>query len=79
MPIYAYRCRACGQEFETLVRSNDVPECPACGTADLDRQLSLIAQPAKAAGGAAAEFAGAACANAGCGAGGVCPMQAQYG
>ncbi|HXW22990.1 MAG TPA: zinc ribbon domain-containing protein [Rhodomicrobium sp.] len=47
MPIYGYDCNACGHEFETLVRSSDTPACPSCGSADLTKQLSLIAQPAK--------------------------------
>lgn len=46
MPLYAYRCRSCGHEFEALVRSNDAPGCPACGGGALDQQLSLIAKPA---------------------------------
>ena len=47
MPIYAYRCRDCGQEFETLVMPGETPLCQACASADLDRRLSLIASPAK--------------------------------
>jgi putative FmdB family regulatory protein len=32
MPIYEYRCRACGQEFETIQRvgSRSRRKCPAC-------------------------------------------------
>jgi len=47
MPIYAYRCRDCGDEFETLVMSGETPACAACASADLEQQLSLIASPAK--------------------------------
>jgi putative FmdB family regulatory protein len=47
MPIYGYDCKICGHEFETLVRSSDTPTCPSCGSADLTKQLSLIASPAK--------------------------------
>ena len=47
MPIYGYDCKSCGHEFETLVRSSDTPVCPACGSADLKKHLSLIASPAK--------------------------------
>ena len=47
MPIFGYDCKSCGHEFETLVRSSDTPACPACGSADLTKQLSLIASPAK--------------------------------
>ena len=47
MPIYGFACKSCGQMFQTLVRSSDVPECPACGSVALEQQLSLIASPAK--------------------------------
>ena len=30
MPIFEYACQDCGKQFETLVRSDTVPECPAC-------------------------------------------------
>lgn len=43
MPIYEFECRLCGHGFEELVRHGDVPACPACGSRDLDRQLSLFA------------------------------------
>ena len=36
MPIYAYRCRDCGQEFETLVMPGETPLCQACDSEDLD-------------------------------------------
>ncbi|MCM8596696.1 zinc ribbon domain-containing protein [Accumulibacter sp.] len=54
MPIYEYACVACGQEFETLVRSSSPePECPACHGTDLRKKLSsfsaLSAQPAASA------------------------------
>jgi len=54
MPIYAYRCRDCGDEFETLVTSGETPVCGACASADLEQQLSLIASPAKGGDDAAA-------------------------
>ncbi len=47
MPIFAYRCRACGKEFQTLVMSGETPVCKACESADLEQQLSLIASPGK--------------------------------
>ena len=47
MPIYAYRCRGCGEQFETLVMSGETPACAACASEDLEQQLSLIAAPAK--------------------------------
>ncbi|MFD2181950.1 FmdB family zinc ribbon protein [Rhodoplanes azumiensis] len=62
MPLYGFACKGCGHMFQTLVRSSDVPECPACGSTALEQQLSLIASPQK--GGADAEPACAAGAGA---------------
>jgi putative FmdB family regulatory protein len=42
MPLYDYECRACGHEFETLVRTGSTPECPKCQSQDLERQLSTF-------------------------------------
>jgi putative FmdB family regulatory protein len=77
MPIFAYRCRACGNQFQTLVRSSETPVCAACHSADLDQQLSLIAKPSK--GGEAGVETSARCAGmGGCGCGeGVCPALGQ--
>jgi len=47
VPIFAYRCRACGEEFQTLVMTGETPACGACRSADLEQQLSLIASPNK--------------------------------
>jgi putative FmdB family regulatory protein len=43
MPIYDFHCRACGHDFEALVRTADTPECPACHGQDLERLLSGFA------------------------------------
>jgi putative FmdB family regulatory protein len=43
MPIYEYACNACGRQFETLVRSNTVPECPQCHSKQLEKRLSVFA------------------------------------
>ena len=40
MPIYEYACRACGSQFEVLVRPGDVPACPSCASEDLEKLLS---------------------------------------
>jgi putative FmdB family regulatory protein len=41
MPIYEYQCKACGQQFEALVLGGKVPACEKCGSADLEKLLSL--------------------------------------
>jgi putative FmdB family regulatory protein len=43
MPIYEYKCRACGHQFETLVRTSSTPDCPSCQSVDLERVLSAPA------------------------------------
>ncbi|CAA7619714.1 zinc ribbon domain-containing protein [Magnetospirillum sp. UT-4] len=43
MPLYSYRCSGCGQEFETLVRGDEVPACPGCGATTLERLVSVTA------------------------------------
>jgi putative FmdB family regulatory protein len=50
MPLYTYHCKGCEAEFETLVRSDETPVCPACGSDDLERQIGTIAPDAKLPG-----------------------------
>lgn len=42
MPIYEYRCEACGCDLEKLQRINDEPlvDCPECGKPELRRLVS---------------------------------------
>lgn len=42
MPIYAFHCNDCSKDFETLVRSSDVPACPACDSQNLQQAVSKI-------------------------------------
>lgn len=50
MPIYDYRCNNCNKAFELLVRSTTVLACPACGSLQLEKRVSLPAAPGKTAG-----------------------------
>jgi putative FmdB family regulatory protein len=43
MPLYDFRCRACNNLFEALVRSGDTPQCPSCHSTDLEKQLPTFA------------------------------------
>ena len=43
MPIFEYRCQACGHEFELLVLKGTVPACPACKGDTLERTISVPA------------------------------------
>jgi putative FmdB family regulatory protein len=42
MPIYEYRCAACGHDTEALQKMSDAPlrKCPECGKAQLRRLVS---------------------------------------
>jgi len=42
MPLYEYACRPCGRTFEVLVRNGDAPACPGCGSAELNRLMSVV-------------------------------------
>ena len=43
MPIYEYRCRGCGADFEKYVAAAGVTvACPACTSADISRKLSVF-------------------------------------
>jgi len=41
MPIYEYRCRECDGTFELLVRDGGAVQCPDCGSASVDKLLSV--------------------------------------
>ena len=44
MPLYDYCCRACGHQFEALVRAQDPPaKCPSCQSGDVEKLLSGFA------------------------------------
>lgn len=42
MPIYEYRCQACGAELEKLQKISDDPlvDCPECGQPELKKKIS---------------------------------------
>jgi len=50
MPIFDFRCSACQQTFELLVRSSSEPACPHCASTALERQVSLTAPQGSSAG-----------------------------
>ena len=43
MPLYEYACHKCHREFELLIRSDEPPECPGCGSRKLEKLLSVPA------------------------------------
>ncbi len=50
MPIYEYKCNACGKDFETLVMGSYKPQCPSCDSQDLGRLMSKCGFMSKSAG-----------------------------
>lgn len=68
MPLYEYVCKKCHAEFEALVRGDERPECPQCGEARVERQLSVPAAHVKGAGAVALPTCRPAPPAGGCGA-----------
>jgi putative FmdB family regulatory protein len=60
MPIYEYRCSACGHEEEFLQKVTDpvLTQCPACGKATFEKQLSAAGFQLKGSGWYATDFKG---------------------
>ncbi len=59
MPIYEFRCRTCGEAFETIRPMGDAGEdveCPVCGTRGADRLPSSFS-----AGGTGPTRSGSSC------------------
>jgi len=66
MPIYAYRCSACGHAKDVLQKLSDAPlhTCPACGAQAFAKQLTAAGFQLKGSGWYATDFKGAAAAPA---------------
>ena len=60
MPIYEYRCSACGHEVEALQKFSDAPlaNCPSCHAATLVKLLSAAGFKLKGSGWYATDFKG---------------------
>ena len=58
MPIYEYRCDACGHELDELQKLSDAPlvDCPECGKAALVKQVTAAAFHLKGGGWYATDF-----------------------
>ena len=50
MPLFDFHCAPCDKTFELLVRGSQTPQCPHCGSAALDKQVSRPAPPGQSAG-----------------------------
>ncbi len=60
MPIYEYRCAACGHQEDHLQKVSDAPltKCPACGKRKYEKQLSAAGFQLKGSGWYATDFKG---------------------
>jgi putative FmdB family regulatory protein len=65
MPIYQYVCRNCSHRFDRLVMGQARPDCPVCGSPDLERLLSVFAVGPGASRGSTEAPTGGACGTCG--------------
>lgn len=69
MPLYEYRCFACGSQFEKLVghAAADGVTCPSCGDVHAKRLLSLVAPISRRAAAGTTTMSSDWSAGGGCG------------
>jgi putative FmdB family regulatory protein len=62
MPIYEYRCAACGHELEAIQKFSEDPltDCPSCGKPELKKLLSAAGFQLKGGGWYQTDFKGGA-------------------
>ena len=58
MPIYEYKCSACGHQEDHLLKVSDAPltKCPACGRKKYQKQLTAAGFQLKGSGWYATDF-----------------------
>ena len=67
MPIYAYKCDACGHAKDVLQKISDpvLTDCPACGAASFKKQVTAAGFQLKGSGWYVTDFRGGSSAPAG--------------
>ena len=62
MPMYAYRCSACGHAKDVLQKMSDAPltTCPSCGADSFAKQLTAAGFQLKGSGWYQTDFKGGA-------------------
>jgi putative FmdB family regulatory protein len=62
MPIYAYRCEACGHAKDVLQKISDpvLTVCPSCGAASFKKQVTAAGFQLKGSGWYVTDFRGGA-------------------
>jgi putative FmdB family regulatory protein len=63
MPIYEYRCKDCGKEYEEIVSvsATEAPPCPSCSSKNTEKKISLSGN----IGGSASGSSGGSCGRSG--------------
>ncbi|WP_376996889.1 FmdB family zinc ribbon protein [Bordetella pertussis] len=58
MPIYAYKCSACGHAEDVLQKISDAPlaDCPACGQSTYSKQVTAAGFQLKGSGWYVTDF-----------------------
>jgi putative FmdB family regulatory protein len=67
MPIYEYRCGACGRAFERYVQAGQAVACPACASSQVTRLLSMFGFKSGSSVAAGTGGGGCGCGRGGCG------------
>ncbi|WP_291813449.1 FmdB family zinc ribbon protein [Limnobacter sp.] len=69
MPIYAYRCEACGFEKDVLQKLSDAPltQCPSCGQPSFAKQVTAAGFQLKGSGWYVTDFRGGSSASSAAG------------
>ncbi len=68
MPIFEYRCGACGETFEELVRgSSETVTCPVCASSQVTKLLSVPSTPRMQASAPVRNGGGGCCSGGACG------------
>lgn len=67
MPIYAYKCSACGHARDVLQKISDAPlsKCPECGAEAFAKQLTAAGFQLKGSGWYVTDFRGGSSGSAG--------------
>ena len=42
MPIFEYKCKSCGEDFEKLVFGNKEVSCPKCSSKEVKKKFSVF-------------------------------------
>jgi putative FmdB family regulatory protein len=68
MPLYEYRCKDCGTEFEkrlSFSEADQLPACPECASAHTQKRLSRVVSFNAAGASISAALSSASCGSGG--------------